>query len=131
MSAAVRLLAVLLLSLVLVSCSDEGGDPAAGAGAGVVPVGQAEDAIEAGATVIDVRTPQEYDAGHLPDAVNIDVSAPDFGDRVADLDPEGSYVVYCRSGSRSTVAAQAMLDDGFDDVVNAGGYQDLVSAGLG
>jgi phage shock protein E len=122
------LMPVLLVGA-LVSCSED--EPSAASGSAVVPVAQAEEAIAEGVTVIDVRTPQEYASGHLPEAVNLDVSAPDFDQRVADLDPAGSYVVYCRTGSRSTAAAEIMLDSGIDDVVNAGGYDDLVSSGLG
>lgn len=125
MVAVLRALVALLLALLLVSCSSTTGEP----GADVVPAADAVAAIEDGANVIDVRTPQEYDAGHLPDARNIDVSADDFESRIETLDPTESYVVYCRTGNRSATAVRTMLDAGFDDVVNGGGYDDLVSAG--
>lgn len=122
-----RLLAALLLALALVSCTSTSDEPAAD----VVPASEAVEAIEDGATVVDVRTPEEYDAGHLPGARNIDVSADDFESRIEALDPAESYVVYCRTGNRSAAAVRTMLDAGFDDVVNGGGYEDLVSAGAG
>lgn len=125
MVAVLRALVALLLALILGSCSSTTDDP----GADVVPAADAVAAIEDGANVIDVRTPQEYDAGHLPDARNIDVSADDFESRIETLDPTESYVVYCRTGNRSATAVRTMLDAGFDDVVNGGGYDDLVSAG--
>ncbi len=126
----VHVLSAVLLALVLVSCgSDPSGE--ASTDTGVVPVSQVAEALDQNATVVDVRTPQEYAQGHLPAAVNIDVTASDFEDNIAALDKSATYVVYCRSGSRSTTAAQIMAENGFDDVINAGGYDDLVSAGLG
>lgn len=86
--------------------------------------------IEMGAdtVVIDVRTAAEYDAGHLEDAVNYDVQSPGFAAQVATLDPEGSYVVYCRTGNRAGVAVDRLEDLGFDDVQNAGGLDDAARA---
>ncbi|TIC82888.1 rhodanese-like domain-containing protein [Nocardioides sp. GY 10127] len=87
------------------------------------------DAIEGGATVVDVRTPEEYAAGHVEGAVNIDVSASTFSDAIAALDPEAAYVVYCRSGSRAAAAQEAMEAAGFTDVLNGGGLTDMEDAG--
>lgn len=81
-----------------------------------------------GATVIDVRTPAEFAEGHLEGAVNIDVSAPGFDAAVGELDPAGSYVVYCRSGNRSAAAAARMADLGFGDVTDVGGLQEAADA---
>lgn len=80
-------------------------------------------------TVIDVRTPEEFAAGHVAGAVNIDVEASDFGTKIAALDPEDPYLVYCRSGRRSAIAADAMAEAGFTDIVDAGGLEPLVAAG--
>jgi phage shock protein E len=80
-------------------------------------------------TVIDVRTPEEYAAGHLAGAQNIDVEAADFEARIDDLDKAAPYLVYCRSGNRSKTAADLMVADGFTDVVDAGGMQALIDAG--
>jgi phage shock protein E len=71
--------------------------------------------------VLDVRTPEEFAAGHLEDAVNLDVSAAGFAGRVVDLDPDLTYAVYCRTGSRSQVAMDAMLTAGIDSVAHLGG----------
>lgn len=71
--------------------------------------------------VLDVRTAEEFAAGHLPDAVLIDVQEPDFAARIAELDPGATYAVYCRSGNRSAVAVQMMQAAGFDDVVHLDG----------
>ncbi len=79
--------------------------------------------------IIDVRNPDEYAAGHIAGAVNIPVEAADFGARVAELDRQGSYLVYCRSGRRSALASDLMAAAGFTDVVDSGGLTALVEAG--
>lgn len=80
-------------------------------------------------TVIDVRTPAEYAAGHVAGAQNIDVEASDFEQRIATLDRSEPYLVYCRSGRRSAIAADLMAKAGFTDIVDAGGLDPLVQAG--
>lgn len=80
-------------------------------------------------TVVDVRTPAEYAAGHVAGAVNIDVEASDFAERVAELDPEAPYLLYCRSGRRSAIAAEIMAEAGFTDIIDAGGLEPLAEAG--
>ncbi|GLI28736.1 hypothetical protein ARHIZOSPH14_29780 [Agromyces rhizosphaerae] len=86
--------------------------------------------IEVGSdtVVVDVRTAGEYASGHLDGAVNIDVQSASFDAAIAELDPEGSYVVYCRSGNRSAAAIDRMEAAGFTDLVNAGGLQDAADA---
>jgi len=74
-----------------------------------------------GTTIVDVRTPQEFAQGHLPGAVNIDVSSPDFAARLATLDPNAPYAVYCHSGNRSGVAVAAMAGQGFTDAYHLRG----------
>lgn len=85
---------------------------------------------ERGAAVLDVRTPDEYAAGHVEGAVNIDLAADDFRDRVAQLPRGRYYVVYCESGERSTQAIEVMRGLGFGSVVNGGGYDSLVDLGI-
>lgn len=81
--------------------------------------------------VLDVRTPVEYAEGHVADAVNIDVSNPSFGDEISALDPDATYVVYCRSGNRSADAAAQMVEAGFADVYDVdAGLATLSSAGV-
>lgn len=80
-------------------------------------------------TIIDVRTPEEHAAGHLTGTELYDIQSPDFEARLADLDPEGAYLVYCRTGNRSAVAVETMADLGFVEVYDAGGYDDLAAAG--
>jgi phage shock protein E len=74
-----------------------------------------------GTTIIDVRTAEEFAQGHLPGAVNLDVSGPDFLQQVQALDPQAPYAVYCRSGNRSAVAIDAMNQLGFAAAYHLGG----------
>jgi rhodanese-related sulfurtransferase len=84
------------------------------------------------AVLLDIRTPDEFAAGHLVDAVNIDFYAPDFADRLAALDPATTYVVYCRSGNRTTAALDVFRDLGFTAVHAVdGGIVAWEAAGLG
>lgn len=78
--------------------------------------------------IIDVRTPSEFAGGHVEGAINFDVQSPDFANQIASLDPNGSYLVYCRSGRRSADAAQQMMSAGLT-VVDGGGLGDMESAG--
>lgn len=80
--------------------------------------------------VVDVRTPVEHADGYVAGAELIDVQAGDFQDRVAELDPDRTYFLYCHSGTRSGYAAKIMAGMGFRDVVNIGGYDKLVNAGV-
>ena len=80
-------------------------------------------------TVIDVRTPGEYAAGHIAGAENIDVEGGTFAQQIKSLDPNGAYLVYCHSGRRSAIAADQMAAAGFTDIVDGGGMASLIAAG--
>ena len=71
--------------------------------------------------LVDVRTAEEYQQGHIPAAVNIDVNSPDFDSRIAELDKERSVALYCRSGRRSKIAAARVVELGFKVVELDGG----------
>lgn len=81
--------------------------------------------------IIDVRTQEEYDAGHLA-AVDrhLNLLNGDFEAQLKSLDKDKTYYLYCRSGNRSGQAAELMVESGFNNVYNIGGYQDLVDAGM-
>src|SRR5437763_373173 len=80
--------------------------------------GKARALVTAGAALVDVRSPAEFAAGHLPDAKNVplqDILARhDVGPR------DRPVVVYCRSGTRSAAAAGALRRAGYTNVVNLG-----------
>ena len=71
--------------------------------------------------LLDVRTPREIAAGKIDGAVELDFNAPDFADRIADLDRAPTYLVYCAAGGRSNKACQLMADEGFERVYNLDG----------
>ncbi len=74
-----------------------------------------------GVTIIDVRTAAEYASGHIPGAVNIDVSAATFADEIAALDASADYAVYCQSGNRSRTAVADMEDAGLTSLIGLEG----------
>jgi len=69
--------------------------------------------------LLDVRTPDEFAAGHAPDAVLIPVN--ELEDRLSELDPATPIVAICRSGVRSQGAAELLVGHGYDVVNLAGG----------
>lgn len=71
--------------------------------------------------ILDVRTPEEYDEGHLDGAIMIDFYEEDFADQLAGLDPDVPYLLYCRSGNRSGQTAALMKELGFADVADVDG----------
>lgn len=67
-------------------------------------------------TIVDVRTPEEFAQGHIEGAVNIPVEYADFTDQVSQLDADGTYAVYCRSGNRSQTAVDQMSAVGINGI---------------
>jgi len=84
--------------------------------------------VTADTTLIDVRTPSEFAAGHLEGAQNIDVQSATFDQQIAGLDKNASYVVYCRSGNRSAAAVSQMEAAGFTNLQDAGGLTEASEA---
>lgn len=66
--------------------------------------------------VLDVRTPSEFRTGHLPNAVNVDYTAPDFDQQVAKLTKATPYLLHCAVGGRSTKALAVLQKLAFRDV---------------
>ena len=84
-----------------------------------------------GTVIIDVRTPEEFNSGHVQGALNIPVEAPDFAAQVTALDASATYAIYCRSGNRSAVATAEMGAMGFMHLYDLeGGFTDLEAAGM-
>lgn len=70
-------------------------------------------------TVLDVRTPAEFDSSHIKGAINYDVlDSIQFMQHIQALDKNENYLVYCRSGKRSAKAAEWMEQQGFQNVYN-------------
>lgn len=80
--------------------------------------------------ILDVRTLGEFEEGHIPDAVNIDVGQPGFIEKVkATLSAAGTIAVYCRSGRRSADAAEKLAAEGFKVVNLKGGIIEWKESG--
>jgi len=84
--------------------------------------------IDRGVTLIDVRTAEEFAAGHIEGAINIPFEniVPELAKRNIAKDAE--VVLYCRSGNRSGVAQQSLIKQGYSNTYNAGGFDSLISA---
>ena len=72
-------------------------------------------------TIIDVRTPEEYNEGHIDGAVNINFNDENFKDKIEKLDKSKPVYVYCRSGKRSSAASAEMSKAGFNKVFDLEG----------
>lgn len=88
--------------------------PAGGTGIVNVDAAGVTQAISGGARVIDVRSPGEYQLGHLPGAVNVPIDQ--FQSQAQSLDRGLTYVVYCATGARSASAVDIMKGLGFTSV---------------
>ena len=90
--------------------------------------GQTEDPASYGA-IIDVRTPEEWSAGHLEGAIRIGIADADFPQQLEALDHSADYYVYCRSGNRAGQAIEFMKSAGFTGkLVNGGSVSNASSA---
>lgn len=138
---ALRLLLVVLATVALAGCGSSSTNEAAtatatvpGGSSGVVLASpeEAQALIDAGGvTLLDVRTPDEFAAGHLAGAENIDFYAADFADRIDALDHGDRYVVYCHTGNRSGQATALMAGKGFTSLTDVdGGIEAWETAGL-
>lgn len=82
--------------------------------------------------ILDVRTQEEFDEAHIEGAVMLDFYREDFAEALAaEFDPNVPYVLYCRSGNRSSGTREIMEDLGFQNVEDVdGGIVGWLDAGL-
>lgn len=99
----------LFVLLLLVGCGTKEGYE-------TIDIGQIQQFQDEGAVVLDVREVDEFTEGHIIGAVNAPLSELKTGERAV-LDKDESYIVICRSGSRSKEASEILVEDGYD-VVN-------------
>ena len=91
-------------------------------GSEVVTGAEAQELVADGALLLDVRTPQEFNSGHIDGAVNIPIQ--EIRSRIAELgSPEGAIVVYCHSGVRSRQTKQYLESQGFESVYDLGSFR--------
>lgn len=129
----VTLIAILLFAAVYSGCSKERGEvsskdskPAAKTGYRDISPEETKKRLDSEEEIIilDVRTPEEYQEGHIEDAVLIPV---DILEEVAEdklTDKDTAIFVYCRSGRRSVNAANILVNLGYRNVYNLGGIVD-------
>ncbi|MFI5047530.1 MAG: rhodanese-like domain-containing protein [Acidimicrobiia bacterium] len=89
-----------------------------------IPEIEADDAyaaVEAGAFLLDVREPDEWAAGHAPDAVHVPMT--EVLERVGEVPRDRLVVAICRSGGRSRAIAEVLAADGYDVVNTIGGMR--------
>lgn len=90
--------------------------------------GEALEVAEQGAVLLDVREPEEWEAGHAPGAQHVPLGL--LGEQLGALPTAAELVVVCRSGGRSQIAADALGRVGFRAHNLAGGMQAWAAAGL-
>jgi len=84
---------------------------------------------ESDVVILDVRTPAETAQGMIPGAIKMNIQEPDFDDQIKKLDPEKTYLVYCKAGGRSSRACSKMEGFGMKKLYNLeGGYTAWESA---
>lgn len=120
-------LSVVMLVLGITSCDSS--SEASGTVVRVQPARAVELIRRGDDTVVDLRTPREYKAGHVAGAINIDSTAPDFEDRVKELDSSVTYLVYASNKTQSAPAAETMVRLGIERVLDAGGFGLLALSG--
>ena len=117
-------LSILILCLLIIIAEVNG------VGYSIVTVSEAKAMIDSDPSlvILDVRTPGEYDSGHIRNAQLIPVY--ELEDRLNELDKNDKILVYCRSGTRSSYASRVLADNGFQHVYNMlGGINEWIDKG--
>ena len=105
----------LLIAVVGISCSQQQGSAQSKLNPAAFESGMAS------AQLVDVRTPDEFKAGHIEGALNINIASPQFEAELAKLNKAAPVYVYCAVGGRSAKAASAMQKQGFLQVYDLTG----------
>ena len=80
--------------------------------------------------VLDVRSQEEFKAGHVAGAKNLSVNDPEFAKKLTALDKSKTYLVHCARGKRSAIATDQMLKAGLTNVLDfSGGFESWIKAG--
>lgn len=81
--------------------------------------------------LVDVRTPSEYNEGHVPNAQNINFYDENFDEQIETLDKSKPIIVYCKSGGRSAKCASKLIEKGFEKIYDLeGGFSQWKFKGL-
>ena len=80
--------------------------------------------------LVDVRTIEEYESGHIQDAINFDFYSGSFQKEILSLDKSSSIILYCRTQNRSTKTANYLKENGYKEItVLVGGITSWVKNG--
>ena len=80
--------------------------------------------------LVDVRTIEEYESGHIQDAVNFDFYSKSFQNDILSLDKSSSIILYCRTQNRSTKTANYLKENGYKEItILEGGITSWVKNG--
>lgn len=80
--------------------------------------------------LVDVRTTEEYESGHIQDAVNFDFYSDSFQKEILSLDKSSSIILYCRTQNRSTKTANFLKENGYKEItIIEGGITSWVKSG--
>ncbi len=81
--------------------------------------------------ILDIRTLEEYESGHLENSIRIDFYSDDFEEQLDKLDKNKTYLIYCRSANRSSKALNIMQELGFKEVYHiSGGINEWIAEGF-
>ncbi len=130
------LITILLISTVAFSCKNETTTNTSSAAGETsvssytnMDVAAFQQKIKEGKVVImDVRTAEEYAAGHIDGAINFDVKSPSFASNITKMNEDTEYMVYCKAGGRSVKACKIMAKAGLKNLYNLEGGFDAWSA---
>jgi len=115
------MLAVLAMAVGAGGAAGSGPDTFLGVSPGIVDAPAARKLVAAGVQVVDVRTRAEFDAGHVPGAVNIPFD--EIAQRTAEVGPPSTPVLlYCKSGRRSGIAGETLRKAGFTKIYDLQSY---------
>lgn len=119
-----------IASATFLSAEEKPSAAAAPVGKVVTPDEAAKLIAEKKATVLDIRTPEEFAEGHIPGAVNIDFMDDDFTKKIGALDKSKTYVVHCAGGGRSGKSMPVFDESKFQNVLHLqSGFKGWQSAG--
>jgi thioredoxin len=126
----IKNIVILAIIAVLASCGATQKDAGSSLGETISPQ-EFQTKIAIGeATLLDVRTPDEYATNHIKGANNVNVREASFGDKIALLDKTKPVLVYCKSGNRSSTAKSALQTLGYTVYELEGGVLNWQSKGL-
>ena len=116
-----KLAGLVLVVLLLAAACSSGSDTATIELVSPAQAAQVIDDDPAGLVVLDIRTPEEFNEARLANSINIDYYDADFAEQLDGLDKNDPYVMYCRSGNRSSDAVKTMKELGFVEVYEIDG----------